>query len=109
MFHFISKRRPALKGLIVGGAAGLAVAGAYAGTAGWLCTGIRNCPASWEPFALVASIIFVLITVIGIITAVVSARLYKIFDTALVINDEGEATYSESVRTTFPEASKSDG
>ncbi len=109
MFHFIGKRRPSVKGLIVGGAAGLIIAVAYAATAGWLCSGIRKCPVSWEPFALVSSIIFVLITVFSIVAAVVTAKLYRIFDTALVINDDGDATYSESVRTSYPEPSKSDG
>ena len=109
MFHFIGKRRPSVKGLIIGGTAGLVIAVAYAATAGWLCSGIRNCPASWEPFALISSIIFVLTTVFGTVVAVVSAKLYRVFDTALVINDDGDATYSESVRTSYPEPSKSDG
>jgi hypothetical protein len=87
-------------GLIVGGTIGLAVALGYALTGAWLCTGIRACPASWEPFALVSSIIFVLITLAGVVVAVVGAKLYKIFDTALGV-DGGEAT--------FPESSDSDG
>ncbi len=76
--------------MIIGGTAGLVVAVAYAATAGWLCSGIRACPASWEPFALVSSIIFVVITVAGIVVSLVGAKLYKIFDTALVIDDDGE-------------------
>ena len=83
--------------MIVGGAAGLAAAVAYAATSGWLCSGIRNCPVSWEPYAVVSSIIFVVITVAGVIVAVVGAKLYEIFDTALVIDDgdSGEATFPE--------------
>jgi|TARA_B100002003_G_scaffold246664_1_gene276781 hypothetical protein len=53
----------------------------------WLCTGIRACPPSWEPFALVLSIIFFVITLICVFAAVIGARLYKIFDTALVVDD----------------------
>lgn len=82
-------------GLIVGGTIGLAVALGYALTGAWLCTGIRACPASWEPFALVSSIIFVLITLAGVFVAVVGAKLYKIFDTALGV-DSGSTTFSES-------------
>lgn len=78
-------------GLIVGGTIGLAVALGYALTGAWLCTGIRACPASWEPFALVSSIIFVLITLAGVFVAVVGAKLYKIFDTAL----GSEAAFTE--------------
>lgn len=111
MFQFIGKRRPSVKGLIVGGAAGLAGAAAYAATSGWLCSGIRQCPASWEPYAVVSSIIFVVITVAGVIVAVVGAKLYEIFDTALVIDDgdSGEATSSESARGTFHERSERGG
>lgn len=87
-------------GLIVGGTIGLAVALGYALTGAWLCTGIRACPASWEPFALVSSIIFVLITLAGVFVAVVGAKLYKIFDTALG---------SEVVDDTFSERSKGGG
>lgn len=91
MFQFIGRRRPSVVGLIVGGTIGLAVALGYALTGAWLCTGIRACPASWEPFALVSSIIFVLITLAGVFVAVVGAKLYKIFDTAL----GSEAAFTE--------------
>ena len=90
--------------MIGGGAAGLAVAVAYAATSGWLCSGIRDCPASWEPYAVVSSIIFVSITVAGVIAAVVGAKLYRIFDTALVV-DDGNTTSSERARGMFPERS----
>ena len=102
MFQFIGKRRPSVKGLIVGGVAGLAVAVAYAATSGWLCSGIRDCPASWEPYAVVSSIIFVSITVAGVIAAVVGAQLYRIFDTALVVDD------GNSGKATFPRRSDTD-
>ncbi len=110
MFQFIRRRRPAVKGLIIGGMAGLAVALGYGLTGAWLCTGIRGCPASWEPFALVASIIFVAITVAGVVAAVISAKLYKIFDTAL--RTEGVVTTSYPAGgggdTTLPERSEPD-
>ena len=93
MFRFIRNKRPAIVGLMFGGTIGLTVAVAYAATAGWLCSGIRACPARWEPYAIVSSIIFFGITVAGVIVAVIGARLYKIFDTA---------PYDESVVTTYP-------
>ncbi|MDP6665814.1 MAG: hypothetical protein QF357_00275 [Dehalococcoidia bacterium] len=83
MFQFIGRRRPAVAGLIIGGAVGLIAALGYGLTGAWLCTGIRACPASWQPFALVSSIIFAVVTVIGVFVAIVGARLYRIFDTAL--------------------------
>ena len=86
--------------MIIGGMVGLAVAFGYALTGAWLCTGIRGCPASWEPFALVSSIIFVLITVFGVVVAVVGAKLYRIFDTALGSGD---------VITTYPEGGSGRG
>ena len=101
--------------MIIGGVVGLAFAFGYALTGAWLCTGIRGCPASWEPFALVSSIIFVAITVAGVIAAVIGAKLYKIFDTALggegvvtTFSESGEATFPESARGTFPERSERD-
>ncbi len=87
-------------GLIVGGTIGLAIALGYALTGAWLCTGIRSCPASWVPFAVVSSIIFVLITLVGVVVAVVGAKLYKIFDTALTV---------DGASGTFPERSDTDG
>ncbi len=103
-------------GLILGATAGLVIAAAYAATSGWLCSGIRACPASWEPYAVVSAIIFVLITLFGVVVAVVGALLYRIFDTALVVEDvvttypEGGATGTipesgEGGEATFPERS----
>ena len=92
MFQFIGKRRPSVKGWIIGGTTGVIVAAAYGATAGWLCSGIRGCPASWEPYALVSSIIFVAITITGVIAGFVGAKLYKIFDTALD-NEGGFTTF----------------
>ncbi len=128
MFQFIRKRRPAVKGLIIGVMVGLAVAIPYAATAGWLCSGIRACPASWEPYAVVASIIFVGIAVAGVIVGVIGAKLYQIFDTALDSDggyttitpagaragligggDNGEATSSERAAGPLPERSDPDG
>ena len=37
--------------------------------------------------SLVLSIIFFVITLIGVFAVVIGARLYKIFDTALVVDD----------------------
>ncbi|MDA1280010.1 MAG: hypothetical protein O3B95_08205 [Chloroflexi bacterium] len=90
MIAFIRRRHASVIGLLVGGLVGLAAAAGYGGTSAWLCSGIRNCPVSWEPFVLVSSIIFVVLTVTGIFAAMVVARLYKIFDTAT----GGEAAYS---------------
>jgi hypothetical protein len=104
MFQFIRNRRPSVMGLIVGGTAGLVTAVAYAATSAWLCSGIRACPASWEPYAVVSAIIFVLITFAGVAVAVVGATLYRIFDTALVVEDV-VTTYPEGASATFPERS----
>ena len=90
MFAFFGRRHASIVGLIIGGLIGLAVAVGYGATGAWLCSGIRNCPASWEPFALVSSIIFLVLTVTGIIAAMVIVRLYKVFDTAT----GGESAYS---------------
>jgi hypothetical protein len=97
MFRFIGNRRPAVIGLILGSALGLMVAIGYGGTSAWLCSGIRKCPASWEPFVIVSAIIFVLILVAVIIMSVVMARLYKIFDTSI----GGEKAYEPSIGTTM--------
>jgi len=95
MFRFIGNRRPAVIGLILGTTLGLMVAIGYGGTSAWLCSGIRKCPASWEPFVIVSAIIFVLILVAVIIMSVVMARLYKIFDTSI----GGEKAYEPSIGT----------
>ena len=87
MFNFVHKRRPAIVGLILGSTVGLMIALVYGLTSVWLCSGIRKCPESWIPFAVVAAIIFIVITPIGVAVAVIGARLYKIFDTALYTGD----------------------
>ena len=87
MFNFIRNRRPATSGLIIGALLGLSAALGYGLMGAWLCTGIRACPPSWEPFALVLSIIFFLITLASVFAVAIGARLYKIFDTALVVDD----------------------
>ena len=90
MFQFIGRRRASVIGLIIGGTIGLAAAVGYGATGAWLCSGIRNCPVSWEPFALVSSIIFTALTLAGVVMAMIVVRLYKIFDTAT----GGEVAYS---------------
>ena len=87
MFNFVHKRRPSIVGLILGSTVGLMIALGYGLPSIWLCSGIRKCPESWIPFAVVAAIIFILITPIGVAVAVIGARLYKIFDTALYTGD----------------------
>ena len=87
MFNFIRNRRSATSGLIIGVLLGLSAALGYGLMGAWLCTGIRACPPRWEPFALVLSIIFFLITLASVFAVVIGARLYKIFDTALVVDD----------------------
>ena len=87
MFNFVRKRRPAIVGLILGATIGLMIALGYGITSIWLCSGIRKCPDNWVPFAIVTAIIFMVITPIGVIVAVVGSRLYKIFDTALYTGD----------------------
>ena len=93
MIRFLGKRRPAVVGLILGTVLGLMVAIGYGSTSAWLCSGIRSCPASWQPFVIVSSIIFVLILVTVIAMSVVMARLYKIFDTSI----GGEKAYEPSI------------
>ena len=87
MFNFVRKRRPAIVGLILGATIGLMIALGYGITSIWLCSGIRKSPDNWVPFAIVTAIIFMVITPIGVIVAVVGSRLYKIFDTALYTGD----------------------
>ena len=87
MFNFVYKRRPAIVGLILGSTVGLMIALGYSLTSIWLCSGIRKCPENWVPFAVVAAIIFIVIAPIGVAVAVIGARLYKIFDTALYTGD----------------------
>ena len=105
MLQFLRNRRPAVIGLIFGTVLGLMVAIGYGSTSAWLCSGIRNCPASWEPFVIVSSIIFVLILIAAVVFAVVGAKLYKVFDTSI----GGEKAYEPSIGTTTPERSELDG
>ncbi|MDG0866574.1 hypothetical protein [Candidatus Lucifugimonas marina] len=93
MFRFIGRRRPAVAGIILGTALGLMVAIGYGATSAWLCSGISKCPASWEPFVLISSIIFFVILAIMIVVSIVGARLYKIFDTSI----GGEKAYEPSI------------
>ena len=83
MFRFLGKRRPLVVGLIFGNLLGLMIAIGYAATSAWLCSGIRKCPASWEPYAYVSLVIFLLVLFTAIFIAVVGARAYKIFDTSI--------------------------
>ena len=92
MIGFIFRRRPAVVGLILGTAIGLMIGGGYGVTSAWLCSGIRNCPASWQPFVVVSSIIFVLALVSTVIVSVIGAKAYKIFDTSI----GGDAAYAAS-------------
>ena len=92
MFQIITRRRPAVMGLIVGAMLGLMIGGGYGGTSAWLCSGIRKCPASWEPFVLVSVIIFLLVTVSGVFVFSFGAKLYKVFDTSI----GGDAAYEGS-------------
>jgi hypothetical protein len=76
----------------------------YGGTSAWLCSGIRNCPASWEPYVIVSAVFFIGITVSGVIVAVVGARLYKIFDTSI----GSDKAYEPSIGTDIVELSDGD-
>ncbi len=90
--------------MILGTIVGLMVAGGYGGTSAWLCSGIRKCPASWEPFVLVSVIIFVLIVAFTVVFMVIGAKAYKIFDTSI----GGEKAYEPSIGTTTVELSDED-
>ena len=78
--------------MILGTLIGLMIGGGYGATSAWLCSGIRNCPASWEPFVIVSSIIFVLVLVSTVVVSVIGAKAYKIFDTSI----GGDAAYAAS-------------
>lgn len=89
MIYFLGRRRPVFVGFILGTVLGAAVALGYGLTAGWLCSGIRDCPASWIPFAFISSIIFFIVLGMTTIVTVILTKLYRIFDTVLI-------TYSDS-------------
>ena len=82
MFKFIAKKHPAIAGLILGSIIGLMVAGGYGGMSAWVCSGIRTCPASWQPFVLVSSIIFLIVFLMVFVATIVFVRLYRILDTS---------------------------
>tara|TARA_B100000029_G_scaffold516259_1_gene628233 strand:+ start:3509 stop:3769 length:261 start_codon:yes stop_codon:yes gene_type:complete len=82
MFRFIANKSPVNAGLIFGFIIGLMVAGGYGGMSAWVCSGIRTCPASWEPFVLVSSIIFLIVFLIVFVATIVFVRLYRILDTS---------------------------
>jgi len=90
MIAFLGRRRPLFAGLILGTVLGAAIALGYGLTAGWLCSGIRECPASWIPFAFISSIIFVIVLSMTTIVTVILAKLYRIFDTMLITESEGD-------------------
>ena len=92
MIRFIFRRRPAVVGLILGTLIGLMIGGGYGVTSAWLCSGIRSCPASWEPFVVVSSIIFVLVLISTVVVSIIGAKAYKIFDTSI----GGDKAYSAS-------------
>lgn len=89
MIYFLGRRRPVFVGFILGTVLGAAVALGYGLTAGWLCSGIRECPASWIPFAFISSIIFFIVLGMTTLLTVILTKLYRIFDTVLI-------TYSDS-------------
>jgi hypothetical protein len=93
MFRFIRNRRPLGVGLIYGTVLGLMIAIGYGSTSAWLCSGIRKCPASWEPFVYVSLVIFLIVLFTAIVIAVVGARAYKIFDTSI----GGDKAYEPSI------------
>tara|TARA_Y100001970_G_C13894186_1_gene680273 strand:- start:307 stop:567 length:261 start_codon:yes stop_codon:yes gene_type:complete len=82
MFRFIANKRPAIAGLIIGLIIGLMVAGGYGGMSAWVCSGIRTCPASWQPFVLVSSIIFLIVFLIVFVATILFVRFYRILDTS---------------------------
>ena len=93
MFRFIGNKRPLVAGLILGTLLGAMIAIGYATTSAWLCSGIRKCPASWEPYALVSSIILLVFVITAVVVSVVGARVYKIFDTSI----GGDKAYEPSI------------
>ncbi len=104
MFSFISRRRPAVAGLIIGVIVGLMVAIGYGATSAWLCSGIRDCPVSWEPFVFISLLIFLVIVVAMVVVAMVFARAYKIFDTSI----GGSKAYEPSIGSNTAPAEGSD-
>jgi hypothetical protein len=105
MIRFLGNRRPAVVGVIFGTVFGLLIAVGYGATSAWLCSGIRKCPASWEPFAIVSTVIFGLVLVAAVVISMVGARAYKIFDTSI----GGEKAYEPSVGTDIVEGGGGEG
>ncbi len=97
MFRFIANRTPAVAGLIIGSVLGLLIAGGYGGTSAWLCSGISACPASWQPFVLVSSIIFLIVFLLVFVATIFFVRLYRIFDTS----NGGASAYRPSIGSTL--------
>lgn len=83
MFRFIGNKRPLVAGLILGTLLGAMIAIGYATTSAWLCSGIRKCPASWEPYVYVSAIILIVTLITTVIVSIIGARAYKIFDTSI--------------------------
>jgi len=90
MIYFLGRRRPVFVGFILGTVLGAAVALGYGLTAGWLCSGIRECPASWIPFAFISSIIFFIVLGMTTLVTVILTKLYRIFDTVLITYADSE-------------------
>ena len=74
-----SRRKAAIVGALVGAFFGLIFFAAYGVTSAWICSGVRSCPGSWQPFAIVSGIGWVGAILFGAFIGYFIRGLYRLF------------------------------